>query len=110
MQLKDIFVQNLRKYRRDRGISQAVLAELCDTSTSYIGQMEIGNRFPSIEMIEKIAKALQISPHSLFFSETDGNTTEKTQQKKPIQMSDTTKDELIVRLNAAIRTIIKRMN
>ncbi|MDR1836545.1 MAG: helix-turn-helix domain-containing protein, partial [Treponema sp.] len=49
MQLRDVFVQNLRKYRRYRGISQMTLAELCGTSTSYIGQIEIGNRFPSLE-------------------------------------------------------------
>jgi transcriptional regulator with XRE-family HTH domain len=39
------------------------LAEMCDTSTSYIGQIEIGNRFPSFDMLEKIAGALQIKPY-----------------------------------------------
>jgi len=62
MQLKDVFVENLRKFRREREVSQAMLAEKCGTSTSYIGQIEIGNRFPSLELIEKMAKALKIRP------------------------------------------------
>ncbi|MCL2834962.1 MAG: helix-turn-helix transcriptional regulator, partial [Treponema sp.] len=60
--LKAIFVQNLKKYRKSRGFSQMELAEKCNTSTSYIGQIEIGNRFPSPAMIEKIAGALEIKP------------------------------------------------
>lgn len=44
------------------------LAEKCDTAASYIGEIEIGRKFPSIEMIEKIAGALKVEPH-LFFKE-----------------------------------------
>jgi transcriptional regulator with XRE-family HTH domain len=73
MRLKSVFIENLRKYRKERGFSQAALAEKCDTSTSYIGQIEIGNRFPSLELIEKLATALQIRPHLLFFIESDNN-------------------------------------
>jgi transcriptional regulator with XRE-family HTH domain len=42
------------------------LAFHCNTAPSYIGEIEIGRRFPSIEMIEKIAAALQIQPQLLF--------------------------------------------
>jgi transcriptional regulator with XRE-family HTH domain len=83
MALKEVFVQNLRKYRRNRGISQMKLAEMCGTSTSYIGQIEIGNRFPSLDLIERIAKALQIGPHLLFFNESDGYINEKIINDKP---------------------------
>jgi transcriptional regulator with XRE-family HTH domain len=76
MELREVFIQNLREYRRERGISQAKLAEECETSTSYIGQIEIGNRFPSLEMIEKMAAALQIKPY-LFFCDADDSTDEK---------------------------------
>lgn len=47
------------------------LAELCETSTSYIGEIEIAKKFPSIEMIEKIARALDIRPFQLFQDESD---------------------------------------
>ena len=110
MQLRDVFVQNLRKYRKYREISQMTLAELCGTSTSYIGQIEIGNRFPSLELIEKIANALQIRPHLLFFTESDEDTSEQLLQIKSDMMTEAAKEDLIRRLSDAIRRIVKRMD
>ena len=86
------------------------LAELCETSTSYIGQIEIGNRFPSLELIEKIANALQIRPHLLFFIESDEDTLEQSLQIKTDIMTKAAKEELIKRLTDAIRRIVKRMD
>jgi transcriptional regulator with XRE-family HTH domain len=34
------------------------LVEFCESSTEYIGETESGKRFPSVAMIERIAKAL----------------------------------------------------
>jgi transcriptional regulator with XRE-family HTH domain len=45
------------------------LAELCDSSTGYIGEIESGKRFPSVNMIERIAKALKIESYFLFKNE-----------------------------------------
>jgi len=110
MQLKDVFVENLRKCRRERGISQAVLAEKCGTSTSYIGQIEIGNRFPSMELIEKMAKVLKIRPHLLFFIDSDNDLDEQMLKKKKGTISDAKKEELTNRLTDAIRKIVKNIN
>ena len=110
MQLKDIFIQNLRAYRRNRGLSQMRLAELCGTSTSYIGQIEIGNRFPSLEMTEKIAKALQIRPYLLFFFESDEYKDEKIIGLKTDELSEAAKDDLIKSLTDAIRKVVKKKN
>ena len=84
------------------------LAELCDTSTSYIGQIEIGNRVPSLEMIEKIAGALQVKPYQLFFEETESMAVEKTPPAKTSVLSDSAKGDLIKRLNAAIRRVVNQ--
>lgn len=69
MGLRSTFIANLKKYRHIKNISQMKIAELCETSASYIGEIEIGRKFPSVEMIERLAEALEISPHLLF---TDG--------------------------------------
>jgi transcriptional regulator with XRE-family HTH domain len=66
MGLRDIFIQNLKKTRKSRGLSQMKLAEKCDTAASYIGEIEIGRKFPSVEMIEKIAGTLKVEPYLLF--------------------------------------------
>jgi transcriptional regulator with XRE-family HTH domain len=47
------------------------LAEMCDTATSYIGEIEIGRRFPSLALIEKIGRVLEIEPYRFFMNEPD---------------------------------------
>jgi len=66
MKLQQIFISNLKRIRKERGYSQMKLSEKCDTTSNYIGQIEMGRRIPSFEKIEIIATALDISPHELF--------------------------------------------
>jgi transcriptional regulator with XRE-family HTH domain len=70
MSLRDIFIINLKKFRKKGRISQMKLAEKCNTAASYIGEIEIGRKFPSVEMIEKIAHALEVEPYRFFVDET----------------------------------------
>lgn len=70
MSLREVFIANLKKNRKRQKISQMDLAERCDTAGSYIGEIEIGRKFPSVEMIEKIAGALNIEAYRLFVDET----------------------------------------
>jgi len=108
MSIKETFIQNLRKYRKTRAISQMTLAEMCDTSTSYIGQIEIGNRFPSLELIEKIAFALEIKPYLLFCDEIDNKSSQKTAKTKRSKLPNTVKSELIQNLTGAIRKVVNQ--
>ena len=66
MTLQEIFIANLKKTRKERGFSQMTLSAKCDTTSNYIGQIEIGRRIPSFEKIEEIAAALEIPSHKLF--------------------------------------------
>jgi transcriptional regulator with XRE-family HTH domain len=66
MTLRETFIDNMRFYRRKAGFSQMKLAELCDISPNYVGEIEIGRKFPSIDAIERIAAALTIEPYRLF--------------------------------------------
>jgi len=52
------------------------LAELCNTAPSYIGEIEIGRRFPSIKLIEKIGNILNVEPYRFFIEETGDNLNE----------------------------------
>jgi transcriptional regulator with XRE-family HTH domain len=67
--IRDVLAANIKKYRHDRGWSQAVLAEKSGTSTKYIGLLETRAKFPSSEMIHKLASALGIDPTELFYKE-----------------------------------------
>ncbi|MDR2795360.1 MAG: helix-turn-helix domain-containing protein [Spirochaetaceae bacterium] len=57
---------NIKERRRILGITQAQLAERVGTSTHYIGQIELENKFPTPEMLERIASALEIDSPELF--------------------------------------------
>ncbi len=71
MELRDVFIDNLKKYSKVNKLSQMALAEKCGTSPSYIGEIEIGKKFPSVEMIQKLAAALNTQPYKLFMGENE---------------------------------------
>jgi len=64
------FINNLKFYRKQNGISQEKLAELCDVSTSTISCVESFHQNPSFDLILKIAEALSIHPADLFLRNT----------------------------------------
>ena len=71
MALQQVFMANMKKCRKEAGLTQEKLAELCNTDPGYIRQIELGSRFPSITYIERIAAALNIMPYHLFYDETN---------------------------------------
>ena len=64
--LGHILAANIKKRRRLLGLSQAKLAEKADTAPTYIAMIELERRSPSLEMAERIAKALEVDPADLF--------------------------------------------
>ena len=68
MSLIHIFATNVRYFRNEKGISQETLAELTGLHRTYISAVERERRNISIENIEKIAIALQVSPSDLLNS------------------------------------------
>lgn len=52
--------KRIRKYRHDAGLTQEDLAEKVGVSRVYIGYVEQGRNTPSLEILEKIAKALKV--------------------------------------------------
>jgi transcriptional regulator with XRE-family HTH domain len=64
--LREILAFNMKEKRRILGISQAKLAEKADTSTQYVAMIELEKKFPSPEMLERLAVALEIDPTELF--------------------------------------------
>jgi len=67
--LRSVLAFNIKAQRQILGISQAELAGKVDTSTNYIALIETEKRFPTPEMLERIAVALEIEPPALFAAE-----------------------------------------
>lgn len=61
-----ILGQRIRNYRTAKGLSQEKLAELSGCHHTYIGQIERGEKNATIESIEKISAALNVSLSKLF--------------------------------------------
>ncbi|MCL2044641.1 MAG: helix-turn-helix domain-containing protein [Treponema sp.] len=64
--VKEILAQNLKENRRKLGITQPELAERAGMSTQYLAMIEIARKFPTADILERLAAALGINPHELF--------------------------------------------
>jgi transcriptional regulator with XRE-family HTH domain len=64
-----VFSANIRKYRIAKKITQAYLAELAGVSTNYMNQVELGNKFPSGNMIAILARCLGVRLFELFIED-----------------------------------------
>ena len=64
--LRDIFIRNLKFYRKKSGLSQEKLSYAINMSMNYINQLENKNSFPPPEIIDKISEVLKIQPAKLF--------------------------------------------
>ena len=64
--IRELLAQNIKNYRRIRGLSQEMLAEKAETSTTNIGMIETSKRYPSPQMLAKIAEALGVDTPELF--------------------------------------------
>ena len=83
--IRELLASNLKSYRAARGWSQAKLAEKAGISTQYIGMIETKIKFPSSDMLQKLATALKIDPAELFYNEIDVETIRKNIQKAVIE-------------------------
>jgi transcriptional regulator with XRE-family HTH domain len=107
MTLKQIFIQNLKEFRKKEGLSQMKLAEYCNTAHSYIGEIEAGRKFPSMDLIEKIALILKIEPY-LFFKSRTGNSTLTEIEKANSKMPFSAKKQLQKQVKAHIKKQINQ--
>ena len=55
----------IRTFRQNAGLSQDELAGRMDLSTPYISMLESGKRYPSIEMLIRVALALGVRPGAM---------------------------------------------
>ena len=64
--IRETFVNNLKFYRKQKGISQEKLSYAVGKSIAYINQIENKDTWSQPEMVDKIAVALGISSSALF--------------------------------------------
>ena len=58
--------KNIKRYRQDKGLSQDKLSKLADLSLNTVVKIELDESpNPTIETIQRIAKALEVSADDL---------------------------------------------
>jgi len=65
--IKEVLARNLKINRLKLGLTQEKMAEKAEISTHYLAMVELARKFPSADMLERIAIALEIEPHELFY-------------------------------------------
>lgn len=69
MDIIRVFSSNVKKYRKDKGLSQEALAEKSGLHRTYISAIECQRRSIALENIQQIADALEIETYKLFLEE-----------------------------------------
>ncbi|MGY8605109.1 helix-turn-helix transcriptional regulator [Komagataeibacter sp. AV436] len=65
MNIREILAANLKRYRRERGVSQEELAHLAEIDRTYISSLERCQYAASIEVVDRLAKALGVEAYDL---------------------------------------------
>ena len=65
MRLAGTLGLNVRRVRKERGLSQEALADEVELAVTYVGQIERGRRNPTLAVVERFAKVLGVKPLDL---------------------------------------------
>ncbi len=87
--------ERIRDIRKSKNLSQEHVAFSAEISSTFLGQVERGNKKPTIETLVKISKALDVEIIDLFNFNTPLNIVDDNEQNKSI---------------VAINTLLKSMD
>lgn len=65
MEIRDILARNIKRIRLERGLSQEELAHRAEIDRTYISALERRVYAASIDVVGRIAKALNVDPAAL---------------------------------------------
>lgn len=65
MEIREVLALNLRKFRQAKGLSQEGLAHCADIDRTYISAIERSVYAASIEVVDRLARALEIEAAEL---------------------------------------------
>ena len=64
--IRDVLALNLKKNRHKLGLTQEKLSEKAGISAHYLAMVEVSRKFPTPEMLDTLAEALEIETYQLF--------------------------------------------
>lgn len=66
MSLRAVVARNLRALRKQKGFTQEELADNAGINRNYVGQIERKEKSPTVDILEKLAIALEAKAIDLF--------------------------------------------
>jgi len=103
MHEKRLIGLRIKELRKNRRLSQEELAERAETSPNYLSRMERGTENPTLEMLIKISRGLEVQMWELFDFEHEASFRElKESLAKFIKESDEEKIRLTVKILRAV--------
>jgi transcriptional regulator with XRE-family HTH domain len=94
MERQALFGSRIRSIREAADLSREVVAEKAGISANYLGEIERGEKWPTLDMIERIAAALQVSPPTFFEYEAEEVDNNVLLSKLQRLLSDRSTDQL----------------
>ncbi len=76
------FAENIRKIRKEKGLSQEELAQIMDVSRQAVSKWEQGDGYPEVEKLLQLSRKLSVSLDALMAAE-------MTQESSPVTGSIT---------------------
>lgn len=64
-ELNKLYIENIKRIRTSKNLSQEKLAELSDLSGPFISDIENGKKWGSFETLVSLANALNVEPYEL---------------------------------------------
>ena len=99
-----LFGIRIKELRKNLKLSQEELAERANISAKYLSRIEMGQQFPSIDMLERLAGTLKVELKDFFeFSHGTNNRGELIKNiKNLLEEADDERLKLLVKLVRAV--------
>lgn len=100
---KELLGARIKELRKARRLSQDQLSEKINIDPKHLSRIEVGKSYPSLDTLEKIAKALNVEIKDLFeFMHHTGSKELSENISRLLKESDEEKLRLILKITRAI--------
>lgn len=70
-QILEVLSRNLKRIREEKNLTQEELSEKCHYDRTYIGKIERGQKYPSLDVISRLSSVLEVPFADLFMGPED---------------------------------------
>jgi len=105
MNEKKLLGQRIQEIRKNKGWSQEALSEKAETSQNYLSRIESGKENPTLDMLIKLSRALEVEMWEMFDF---GHVANHKELKETMQSFAKTADEPTLRLASKIIRAVSR--